>query len=62
MLKLTDIKMSVDKALSLAQTSVTIQIQLPQNKEAMSRTMFMTQEKASKNGAKLINENFGVTR
>ncbi len=58
-LKLTDIKMSVDKVLALAQTIVTIQIQLPQNKEVISRTMLM---KRHQRIAKLFDENFWVTQ
>lgn len=33
--------MSVDKVLALAQTIVTIQVRLPQNKEVISKTMLM---------------------
>ena len=40
-LKLTEIKMSVDKVLALAQTIVTIQIRLPQNKDIINKTMLM---------------------
>lgn len=58
-LKLTDIKMSVDKVLALAQTIVTIQIQLPKNKEVISRTMLM---KRHQRIAKLFDESFWVTR
>lgn len=41
LLKLADINMSVDKVLALAQSIVTIQISLPQNKQTLSRTMLM---------------------
>ena len=41
LLKLSEIKMSVDKVLALAQTIVTIQVRLPQNKEVISKTMLM---------------------
>ena len=41
LLKLSEIRMSVDKVLALAQTIVTIQINLPQNKETISKTMLM---------------------
>ena len=41
LLKLSEIKMSVDKVLALAQTIVTIQINLPQNNETISKTMLM---------------------
>lgn len=41
LLKLSDINMSVDKVLALAQTIVTIQIKFPQNKQTINRTMLM---------------------
>lgn len=41
LLKLSDINMSVDKVLALAQTIVTIQIKLPRNKQTINRTMLM---------------------
>lgn len=59
MLKLTDIKMSVDKVLALAQTIVTIQIRLPQNKEIINKTMLM---KRHQRIAALFDENFWGTR
>ena len=40
-LKLSNINMSVDKVLALAQTIVTIQMTLPGSKQAISRTMLM---------------------
>lgn len=46
-LKLTDIKMNVDKVMALAQAIVTLQIQLPQNKTVISKTMIM--KKTSEN-------------
>lgn len=59
MLKATDIRMSVDKVLALAQTIVTIQVQLPQNKEVISKTMIM---KRHQRIAKLFDENIWVTQ
>ena len=41
LLKLSNIKMSVDKVLALAETIVTLYIKLPKNKETISRTMLM---------------------
>ena len=41
LLKLSDINMSVDKVLALARTIVTIQMTLPQSKQAINRTMLM---------------------
>lgn len=41
MLKLTDIRMSVDKVLNLAKTITTIQIRLPRSKEILSRKILM---------------------
>lgn len=41
LLKLSNINMSVDKVLALAQSIVTIQLTLPQNKQTISRTMLM---------------------
>lgn len=41
LLKLSAINMSVDKVLALAQTIVTIQLTLPQNKTTISKTMLM---------------------
>lgn len=41
LLKLSEIRMSVDKVLALAQTIVTIQIRLPQNNGTISKTMLM---------------------
>jgi len=58
-LKLTDIKMSVDKVLALAQTIVTIQIKFPQNKALLSKTMLM---KRHQRIAKLFDENFWGTQ
>ena len=41
LLKLSNINMSVDKVLALAQTIVTIQLTLPKNKQVINRTMLM---------------------
>ena len=41
LLKLSNINMSVDKVLALAQTIVTIQMTLPKNKQVINRTMLM---------------------
>ena len=41
LLKLSNIKMSVDKVLALAETIVTLYIKLPKNKETISKTMLM---------------------
>jgi len=59
LLKQADINMSVDKALALAQTIVTIQLTLPQNKQTISRTMLM---KRHQRIAPLFEESFWVTR
>ena len=49
----------VDKVLALAQTIVTIQINLPQNKETISKTMLM---KRHQRIAPLFTDEFWVTR
>ncbi len=59
LLKLADINMSVDKVLALAQTIVTIQLTLPQNKQTISWTMFM---KRHQRIAPLFEDDFWVTR
>lgn len=59
LLKLADINMSVDKVLALAQSIVTIQISLPQNKQTLSRTMLM---KRHQRIAQLFSDDFWVTR
>lgn len=59
LLKLADINMSVDKVLALAQSIVTIQISLPQNKQTLSRTMLM---KRLQRIAPLFSDYFWVTR
>ena len=41
LLKLSNVNMSVDKVLALAQTIVTIQMTLPKNKQVINRTMLM---------------------
>lgn len=58
LLKQADIDMSVDKVLALAQTIVTIQMTLPQNKQTISRTMLM---KRHQRIAPLFEESFWVT-
>ena len=52
-------KDGVDKVLALAQTIVTIQINLPQNKETISKTMLM---KRHQRIAPLFTDEFWVTR
>lgn len=59
LLKLASINMSVDKVLALAQTIVTIQITLPQNKKTISKTMLM---KRHQRIASLFSDDFWVTR
>lgn len=59
LLKRSDIRMSVDKVLALAQTIVTIQIRLSQNKEVLTKTMLM---KRHQRIAPLFNDEFWVTR
>lgn len=59
LLKLADINMSVDKVLALAQSIVTIQISLPQNKQTLSLTMLI---KRHQRIAPLFSDDFWVTR
>ena len=59
LLKRSNINMSVDKVLALAQTIVTIQMALPQNGQTISRTMLM---KRHQRIAPLFDESFWVTR
>ena len=59
MLKVSEIKMSVDKVLALAKTITTIQIKLPLNKEVYTQTMLMARHQKI---AKLFDEDFWVTR
>lgn len=59
LLKLAGIKMSVDKVLALAQTIVTIQVSLPQNKQTISKTMLLKRHQSI---AALFSEDFWVTR
>ena len=59
MLKVSEIKMSVDKVLALAKTITTIQIKLPMNKEVYTQTMLMARHQKI---AKLFDEDFWVTR
>jgi len=58
-LKVSEIKMSVDKVLSLAKTITTIQIRLPLNKDTYTQTMLMARHQKI---AKLFDEDFWVTR
>ena len=55
MLKVSEIKMSVDKVLALAKTITTIQIKLPLNKEVYTQTMLMARHQKI---AKLFDEDF----
>ena len=59
MLKVSEIKMNVDKVLALAKTIKTIQIKLPLNKEVYTQTMLMARHQKI---AKLFDENFWVTQ
>ena len=59
MLKVSDIKMNIDKILALAKTITTIQIKLPLNKEVYTQTMLMARQQKI---AKLFDEDFWVTR
>lgn len=59
LLKLSEINLSVDKVLALAQTVVTIQIKLPHNNEVLTKTMLM---KRHKRIAPLFCDEFWVTR
>ena len=59
LLKLSQINMSVDKVLALAQTIVTIQLTLPKNKQVIKRTMLM---KRHQRIAPLFSDEFWVTR
>ena len=61
MLKVSEIKMSVDKVLALAKTitTTTIQIKLPLNKEVYTQTMLMARHQKI---AKLFDEDFWVTQ
>ena len=59
LLKLNDIKLSIDKVLRMAKTVTTIQVRLPLNGELLSRTMVMKRHKPIE---KLFDENFWVTQ
>ena len=59
MLKVSEIKMSVDKVLALAKTITTIQIKLPLNKEVYTQTMLMARHLKI---AKLFDEEFWGTQ
>lgn len=58
-LKTANIGMSVDKVLNLAATVTTIQVELPMNKEILTKTMLMQRHQRI---AKLFDENFWVTQ
>lgn len=58
-LKLSNINMSVDKVLALAQTIVTIQLTLTQNKQTFTKTMLMKRHQCI---APLFSDDFWVTR
>lgn len=59
MLKVSEIKTSVDKVLALAKTITTIQIKLPLNKEVYTQTMLMARHQKI---AKLFDEDFWMTQ
>ena len=59
MLKVSEIRISVDKMLALAKTITTIQIKLPLNKEVYTQTILMARHQKI---TKLFDEYFGVTR
>ena len=59
MLRVSDIKMSVDKVLALAKTITTIQIKLPLNRDVYTKTMLMARHQRI---AKLFDEDFWVTQ
>ena len=59
MLKVSEIKMSVDKVPALAKTITTIQIRLPLNKDTYTQTMPMARHQKI---AKLFNEDFWSTQ
>jgi transposase len=59
LLKLNDIKLSIDKVLRMAKTVTTIQVRLPLNGELLSRTMVMKRHKPIE---KLFDENFWVSQ
>ena len=55
MLKISDIKMSVDKLLALAKTVTTIRVKLPLNKDVYTQTMLMARHQRI---SKLFDEDF----
>ena len=59
MLKVSEVKMSVDKGLALAKNITTIQIKLPLNKDVYTQTMLMARHQKI---AKLFDEDFWVTQ
>jgi hypothetical protein len=58
-LKQTNIKMGVDKVLNMAKTITTIQVQIPNSKEIISKTMIMERHKRIE---KLFDDSFWVTQ
>lgn len=58
-LKLNDIKLSIDKVLRMAKTVTTIQVRLPLNGQLLSRTMVMKRHEPIE---KLFDENFWVSQ
>jgi transposase len=58
-LKLTNIKLGVDKVLNMAKTITTIQVQVPNSKEIISKTMIMERHKRIE---KLFDDSFWVTQ
>ena len=59
MLRVSGIKMSVDKVLALAKTITTIQIKLPLNRDVYTKTMLMARHQRI---AKHFDEDFWVTQ
>jgi transposase len=59
LLKCSDIKISVDKVLAMAQTITTIEINMPKNKDILRKTLIMERHKRI---APLFNDEFWVTR
>lgn len=59
MLRVSGIKMSVDKVLALSKTITTIQIKLPLNRDVYTKTMLMARHQRI---AKLFDEDFWVTQ
>ena len=59
MLKVSEIKMSVDKVIALAKTITTIQIRLTLNKQVYAQSMLMVRHQKI---AKLFDEDFWGTQ